>query len=371
MNRFGITVSNLHRSHIPLLRELNVDFIEIPFHISRPSPDLIAELKDCGIESEGRYIPSRSEQENPPAMMDFSTETFRRYRGLIQHWDFGGEVETRPDQPGCRWFLDEAKFMKAYRQYRLTGKKIDPDNQIGCGGFISATFNGLFGNEDRSAFLKRLFQKGLGNILDFLSFDFFVYAYGGEKNVTAGFLEMKNLLVKYKIGVPLCIVETGVPCAGDPKFLHIIQTEEEQAASLVKSHCLFFANGIDEVTWFTFKYAGWGLIDNDLQKRKSFFALKELIGNLKGFEFEGQKKVYPKDRFLTDHFTWLRFKKGSELRDVIWMDKGLVSDWKLPDGMICRPFDLHEDVSLDEYMRFSSSPVFLSGTLEDYNFIQQ
>jgi hypothetical protein len=371
MPKLGVVVNRLRPGLVPFIRELDVDSIQISFHLGMPDIRTLEQLSQEGIECRGKYVPSKGEQDDPNKFTENIHKIAKDYGHLVQSWDFGGEPETPADKPGCRWFGTPTDFLTQYFQFKsILRDRVGEDVQIGCGGFVSATFNGFFGNEDRSQFLRVLVHEGLLACVDFLSFDLFVYGYGGEKNIVAGSMKVRQILGDDWDKIPFRIVETGIPCAGDPKFYHIIQEPMIQAGSLAKCFALFFSSGFSDVTWFALHLGGWGLLDERLRRRPSFGSLKVLSQWIRGFDFAEQIKVYPQDRYLTDYFNWIRFQRGEDFRDIVWLDSEKQYSFSLPSGLDCIEI-LSGKTFRNKEVRFSSVPLILMGNLKETgNFVR-
>lgn len=331
LDQFGISVSGLSHNHVYDLSELNVDIIQVPLHRGLPDEYVIDQLADADTQICGKLVPD-------PKLHDaqFFQKLFKRYRGKIKLWDFGGEPETRPHQLGCRWPGAAKEFVSLHQQFWLEAKLTDPENVVGGAGFISPTFNGFFGNESRFDFVEELFSEGFGPSADFLSINTYVYGYGGLKSYIAGVLKFRELMARYQLQEkPLVVAEGGIPCDGDPKFLHIIQTPERQANILVEFHLICCALGIDYSIWYTFRDTAWGILDAQGVRRPAFLAFKNMIRILKGAKFKGAKKALPngrvQERWLTDKISWyvLENPHGNEVH-VVWMSGGSMLERRIP-----------------------------------------
>ena len=318
LDQFGLSVTKLPtlKEEIDLLNNLNLDLIQIPLHISCPTISCIDTFIDSDTQIVGKYVPPKNWK-----MCDsnFFTTLFKRYKDKIRIWDFFGEPESRPVHQGTRWFGTAEELVGLQAMIYDIGKSIDPTNQIGCGGFLTPTFNGMFGNDDRSSFLEKLLSQGLLNHMDFCSTNTYCYGYGGRKSVIYGLSKIKNLIEKYSYffgykDIPIVISEFGAPCAGDPKFLHIIQTERRQAIQVVENTMLHQALGVDYSLWFCWKGKDWGIIDNELEPRESYYAFKTMISMLKNTEYLGMQKAFPgpemEVRYLTDKIEWYKYRRN-------------------------------------------------------------
>lgn len=374
VEQFGVAVAGVLSKFKDQIIDLDPDLVQIPLHLNHPSPEDCRAIVDSDTKLIGKFILPQGTNNVPYAVFK---ELFERYRGIIRIWDFGGEPETRPDQPGCRFSGEAWKFVRQVKRFYQTGKSIDPENVIGGCGWITPTFNGSFGNEDRSQFFKNCFALGIGDSLDFISLNFYTYGYGGTKNILMGISKVNEILAGYHIEKPVVVAECGVPCAGDPRFLHIIQTPERQAISLVKQHILFNSVGIDYAIWFALKHLGWGLLDTKGNPRPSYYAMRTIKDFLKGAIFKTQLKAYPsrtvEERWCTDKINWFVFERGGKEIHVIWTSEGLEMDRLFPFKDV-EVFDIigqSVDISRKS-IRLTDSPLYFiagPGELHSYNFL--
>lgn len=351
IGNFGIAVSNLNLDSLSYLQDLNVDVVQIPIHFLSPSLPLLDELISAKIRVIGKYIPPKNHK---PSSF-FYRDLFQKYKDRIKIWDFGGEPETRPDQPGCRWFGSSLEFSDALKAFYETGKIADPENSIGAGGFVSATFNGNFGNEDRSWFLREIFQDGPP--MDFCSVNLFSSGYGGRKNIIAGIQTVKVLLAEFGFLLPIIVSEMGVPCSGNPGFYHIIQSERGQALHLIQNFMLQISLSVVCSIWFTLSFQGWGLVSPSKQKREAYFVYHNLIKLLKNAKFVGQLKTFPEpERFLTDSVEWYKFETRDKEIHLAFIKNGKL-ERPFPPGVTI--FGMFGKEIIGKNIWFSELPIFL------------
>lgn len=336
LEQFGIAVQNLNQVDLTLLNDLNLDLIQVPLHISKPPAELVDQVLDIDTNIVGKYVPGKQYNSLDK---DFYTDLFKAYKGRIRIWDFFGEPESRPDiHQGARWYGTAKALVEMMKMIYSIGKSIDPKNQIGAGGFISTTFHGYFGNEDRSNFLDELFNEGILDYMDFCSTNTYAYGYGGRKSVVAGLIKIKGMLAEYDSSMPITVSEFGAPCSGNPMFLHIIQTERRQAVQLIENTMLHQSLGVDYSIWFCWKWQGWGIINPEtMQPRESYLAYKTMIRMLKGAKFVGVVKAYPgpdmSQRYLTDKTEWYKFNHGNKDIHVIFITGGANLIRSIPDDV--------------------------------------
>lgn len=374
VEQFGVAIAGVLSKFKNQIIDLDPDLVQLPLHLNRPAPDDCRAIIDSDTKLVGKFILPKGVNHIPYIEIK---KVFEEYKGLVQIWDFGGEPETRPKEPGCRFSGSEEQFTRQAQIFQETGKSIDPDNVVGGCGWITPTFNGSFGNEDRSGFFRRCLDLGIGDFLDFISLNFYIYGYGGIKNILAGISKVNEVLAWNHVEKPVVVAECGVPCAGDPKFLHIIQTPERQATSLVKQHILFNSVGIDYAIWFALKHLGWGLLDTRGKRRPSYYAMRTIKEFLKGAIFKRQLKAYPsrtvEERWGTDQINWFVFERNAKEIHVIWTTEGLEIDRLFPFTDV-EVFDIvgqPVDVSRGS-IRITDSPLYFvadPGELHSYNFL--
>lgn len=372
VDQFGVALAGSLDKYVDLVLELKPDLVQIPLHLYLPSLECCKRVTDQGIKLIGKLILHKNIHDVPKVRFE---ELFSRYKGLIKLYDFGGEPETLAGQPGCRFGGNPAEFVDQVGAFYGMGKKIDEENIIGGCGWITPTFNGYFGNEDRSEFFDECLRLGISRSLDFISLNFYLYGYGGTKNILVGTSKVNELLAWHHVTKPIVVSECGVPCAGDPAFYHIIQTPERQAISLVEQNVLFNSIGIDYSIWFALQYEGWGLADDQGKLRPSYYALRAMMEMLKGSTYDHQIKALPsrsvEERWLTDKVQWHVFRKGDFDVHVVWVTGGssILRDW--PTNV--RVFNLYGDELMEDgrLMFEGGEPKYLvakAGELHQRNF---
>lgn len=360
MSQFGVGLAGKLDRYKDLILGLKPDLVQMPLHVYLPSEECCQEVIDNGTKLIGKVVLPKDALYIP---IDYFDNILRRYKGLIQVWDFGGEPETNASQPGCRFAGDPEQFTRQMSAFYGMAKAIDPNNIVGGCGWITPTFNGYFGNDDRSEFFKECLYQHIAEYLDFISLNFYSYGYGGTKNIYAGMGKVNEVLATFGIERPIVVSEFGVPCAGDPTFLHIIQTPERQAISLVEQQIIFASMGIDYAIFWSLQYDGWGLVDNDGEFRPSWHAFRTMNKMLKGAEFKKQIKALPsrtvESRWLTDKISWMVFQRNSKEIHVVWISGGveLERDFPWADIGVVDMLGNSVDVSLGKVL-ISARPLY-------------
>jgi len=373
MDQFGVGLAGKLDKFKTVILDLKPDLVQMPLHIYLPSEEACEEVTKKGVKLIGKLVLRKDVRDVPAEMF---RQLFTRFKDYIAIWDFGGEPETSSTQPGCRFEGNPKEFTEQVRAFYEIGKSVNSENIIGGCGWITSTFNGYFGNGDRSAFFKECLDLNIANYLDFISLNFYSYGYGGTKNIYVGMGKVNELLAWYRVEKPIVVSEFGVPCSGDPTFLHIIQTPERQAVSLVEQQILFASVGIDYAIWWSLWYDGWGLVDNDGRPRPSFKAFQTMCKVLKGAEYKVQYKAFPsrtvRERWLTDKCQWHLFTNEDKDIHVIWLSGGaeLEREFSFKDVEV---YDLYGNaISPSNAIRITASPIYIvsrHGEIRNDNFM--
>ncbi|GAG37716.1 unnamed protein product, partial [marine sediment metagenome] len=98
--RYGIQIRKWRPNTLEILTELGVDFVQIPFHITKPPLEKLVEIHESGIEVYGKLIPDYRSWQN---YRDSWRGIIKQYSPVLSLLDVFGEPETRPGTAGCRW----------------------------------------------------------------------------------------------------------------------------------------------------------------------------------------------------------------------------------------------------------------------------
>ncbi len=209
----------------------------------------------------------------------------------IIYWEIGNEVNG-----GWSTSCDAEEYHNRVRVYVSAIKEACPSCKVIMAGLLDS----LPGDRDLEAYLERFLQLGGGEYIDIYNFHY----YGTARPVGIGeyyrsgihiYNAMKEILERYDYGdKPIWITET---CTFSGRVGEIIQTEEEQAADLIKRFVTMKALGAEKVFWCYIEevdyeggtdegffdqsgliYDGKGEFDKGRGvKKKSYFALRGLI----------------------------------------------------------------------------------------------
>ncbi len=209
----------------------------------------------------------------------------------IIYWEIGNEVNG-----GWGTSCDAEEYYNRVRVYASAIKDACPSCKVIMGGLLDS----LPGDRDLEVYLERFLQLGGGEYIDIYNFHY----YGTARPAGVGeyyrsgihiYNAMKEILERYGYGdKPIWITET---CTFSGRVGEITQTEEEQAADLVKRFVTMKALGAEKVFWCYIEevdyeggtdegffdqsgliYDGKGEFDKGKGvKKKSYFAFKELI----------------------------------------------------------------------------------------------
>lgn len=245
----------------------------------------------------------------------------------VKYWEIGNEVNW-----GWRTKCDADEYYKRVSVYSSGIKEVCPDCKVIIGGLV----DNAPGPFDLEAYLDRFLQLGGGKFIDVYNFHYYGNAkpVGNHEYYLSGvtlYNSIKGILKKYGFqGRPVWITETSTFSG---KVGNLIQTEEEQAADLVKRFAVLKAVGLEKVLWCFIEekdfegktdegffdqsgliFDGRGPGDKGKGvKKKSYFAYKEMAARL--------GDAVPV-RLQSDDLTYLAvFSTVSGKASVVWQDK--------------------------------------------------
>lgn len=354
--KYGIQIRRWQQNTLDILLTLGVDFVQVPLHIMQPPLDKLEAARESGIKIYGKLIP---DFESWTKQQDRWHSMVKKYGQVLTILDIFGEPETRPGTNGCRWAGSASELKTAVETIRGWIGTASPQVTLtGC-GWAAATHNPFFGNDDRICFFDEFLSHGGGPLLDVITLNSWVHGYGGRKNIRASVLYAQYLLAKY--GEPekrFAVSETGAAWEmTPPRFLHTVQTPEEQANLLVKNLVLFASMGCEYVSWFCLDYQGWGLLRSDGSKTPAFATFKKMTSLLKNSRYITQIKVFTKAKELSDMIEWHVFEReDGSFVSVVWSEL-----WGRP-LVLNRDFEypLSLDPNLD--LKINEQPQYIDNT---------
>lgn len=315
----GLVVPNITLAITKVCKQYGVETVQVPLHITQPEPSHVQHMIYEGIIPCLKWVPPLGAYKRILEYVDLFHKWFSSYSSTV-FWDIGGEPETRPSQPGCRWDSGPDELAELMQTIYSVSLDYTPKFFLGC-GFLSATFNGLNGNEDRSDFVRKLFRSTpFPRYVNAVSVNQYCYGYGGDKNILDGYQHMKELV----LGKEMIVAEAGVPSRGDPHFLHIIQTEYEQACSLVKVFIRSLGCGYKTVYWFKMMGGGWGIFNSHLEPKpaaKTLRFLSSLVNREHSLGIKQIRALPCDERFMVDHIIWYQVESSlGNYVNIIWSD---------------------------------------------------
>lgn len=237
----------------------------------------------------------------PPKYMsdweDYVFQTVSHFRDKVKHWEVWNEENIR-----FFWFpkADAKAYYQLLKSAYATAKKADPDCTVLIGGVIGFDVK----------YLREVYELGGARFFDVMA----LHPYSGEPydrcNFTGNMSALKTLMAEY----------------GDSRkeiwFTELSWTvsqnlsENGQAAYLIRSYVLSFAEGADKLFWFNLNAArppeeSSGLIEHDLTPRPAFWAHKALA------EIVGEGEYYLRAKLRPETHAHLFRKEGVYVM-VLW-----------------------------------------------------
>lgn len=197
---------------------------------------------------------------------DFVRETGARYKNDITYWEVYNEFNSTTFARNAT----PAHYGELVREADLELKKVHPQARIGIG----------CADVDLS-FLENVIRNGAAGHFDFIAvhpYSLMDAALAGRESVFLGLGDNLRKLLK-KTGqrddIELWVTEIGTTAT------NTAESEDRQAAALVKAYTLCLAQGIRKVFWFegrgpNYGAGSFGILRQDWAKRPAFFALQTM-----------------------------------------------------------------------------------------------
>ena len=292
----------------------------------------------------------------PPKYMsdweDYVFQTVSHFKDNVKHWEVWNEENIR-----FFWFpkADAKAYYQLLKSAYTTAKKADPDCTVLIGGVIGFDVK----------YLREVYELGGARFFDAMA----LHPYSGEPydrcNFTGNMSALKALMAEY----------------GDSKkeiwFTELSWTvsqnlsKNDQAAYLIRSYVLSFAEGADKLFWFNLNAArspeeSSGLIEYDLTRRPAFWAHKALAEIVGEGEYYARVDVGPKTHA---HL----FRKDGQYVMVLWapnetVEVKLKMASKRSTPQVSDMFGEAKQVSLKGSslsLEASPYPIFISNLKED------
>jgi RET, Cysteine Rich Domain len=260
------------------------------------------------------------------------------YKERIKYW----EVGTEPSG-----YYSWGRYPKEYAVHLQKTYKVIKENCRDC----YVVFGGMYGSKEFTAgnrharFLKKVLEAGGGEYFD-------VFEFKLHNHTAADYTELKNIMKVYgkllgSYGVDIkkipVFIETamydgkpGYP-AGNPlsKLNFPFQTEQQQAAGLLKTYVYGLANGIDKIFWNliierhnfggnpTNQFNFFGLVHNPANddgkshKKLSYYTYKKMVEILEGSDWHSIQTLQDGNGIYIFQFT-----KAQKHIWVAWNETG-------------------------------------------------
>ncbi|MGB9607960.1 MAG: sugar-binding protein, partial [bacterium] len=170
-------------------------------------------------------------------------------------------------------------------------------------------------------FIEKVLAKGGGQYMDILSIHPYRWPRSPEET---GFLtelaNLKSLLGKYGLNIPIWITEVGWPT--HEKGV----SEEEQARMLVRTYIMAIGSkSVEKVFWYDFRNDGtdtadpeqnFGIVKRDFTPKKAYQAYKTMTSLLEGKTPQGKVDLWD------DNLWGFSFSKGKNYTVALWAERG-------------------------------------------------
>jgi len=199
---------------------------------------------------------------------DFVRESAARYKNDITYWEVYNEFNSTTFARNAT----PAHYAELIKESDLEVKKANPNAKIGIG----------CADVDLS-FLENVIRSGASGHFDFLAvhpYSLMDAALAGRESVFLGLGDnLRKLLKKtgQRDNIELWVTEIGTTATNSA------ESEDRQAAALVKAYTMCLAQGIRKVFWFegrgpNYGNGSFGILRQDWSKRPAFLALQTMTG---------------------------------------------------------------------------------------------
>lgn len=208
---------------------------------------------------------------------DYVFATVTHFKDKVKHWEVWNEPNIR-----YFWFpkADPKEYFQLLRSAYLTAKKADPECTVLIGGVIGFDVR----------FLREVYVLGGSRYFDVMAIHPYMDKPYDVTNFTGNMSALRALMAEF----------------GDSKkeiwFTELSWTPsanvsmDDQAAYLVRSYVVAFAEGADKLFWFNLNAApapeeSSGLIERDLTPRPAFWAHKALVDSVGEAQYERRLRL--------------------------------------------------------------------------------
>lgn len=215
---------------------------------------------------------------------NYVTNTVARYRSAAQFWEIANEMNGKTSRPLGLPVSDFAQFLNLNRAWI---QSVAPEAKVVLPGVLG-TYGFPFGNSTN--WLRQLLLAGGGTGFDVANF----HDYNSWWTLPRHFDMLRATLDAHGLtNTPIWITETGISSRTNTPITPRYSTPDSQAADVWRRLALLYGKGAQLVAWHNFystahppgadAFDQFGLLDELGRKKKSWHAMKLLIGKLEGF----------------------------------------------------------------------------------------
>jgi len=233
-----------------------------------------------------RCIPNAAGQDALPQFVQAMVARYAQSPYRVRDWAFYNEPDFGGDKNPC-WGNDPAGYAALYKTLYPLVKQVDPDATIYLGGLAYETFPGA---PFDPTFLDDFMAAGGGNTFDVMNFHFysaFHYVWDRFGHGVAGKANyLRSELKRYGFTKPIACTEIGHPTAG-PAADKQDYSEDATSRYVAKGVIRALADDVKPVIWFSLTdpeedARRFGLLDQNLKRKKPFYAFQTLLRQLDG-----------------------------------------------------------------------------------------
>jgi hypothetical protein len=311
----------------------------------------------------------------------FMEQVVNRYKVApynVKYWELGNEPDVDPDWVpvdaayGC--WGDESDGNYGGRRYgemlkvvTPAIKRADPEAKVMIGGILGAPMltssapcpDGPVapGTGRQDCFLEGILRAGAGNAFDIVAYhghwgyyngpvDYYPTSVANPWSKHGGPAKGKPKLIRetlsrYGLSKPLSLNETSLGCDDanpayywcKPATAAFFQAQANHVARMIVPS---MSVGVESIIWYSVNDPGWrntGLLDRSLTPRPSYNAYKTLVE-------QAANTVLPTPQIdiYGDRIEAYRFRKASNVVDVLWSYDAIVDTLTVPQGKYIKAF---------------------------------
>ncbi len=257
---------------------------------------------------------------------------------IVAYW----EIENEPDWMGDIWKHYPKDYALTLKTAYKAIKSANPNSKVAIGSIAIDV-----------SYLEQVFieLEKLKESEDDISFDVFNFHFYGTSSEYGrdpidltkqigqdlaggpGLDQIKDLLTKYGYSnVGIIMTEVGTDSGVPLTKTGVIQTETEQATSLIKRYVYPVSNGVDRIYWLSIKYSkGLGesgyfvevaLMDKNTYKKLAYYSYKKMVEVLNGSEWDNVQTIQESNDVYVYKFTkdgkpiWVAWNDNTESKTI-------------------------------------------------------